>query len=202
MRILIASLVGFLALPVSAAAPIPVAANEGPMALIAAAPAAKGTYAIDVPTSITAKLTAYNAVAGQTDSTPFTTSVGAFSNPEVIAARSSDLARTLPYGTVIKVERTAADTPNCNFTKVEHQIGYRVIADAMNPRIVNTVDLLLDQHQKVPYQGRMINPAIAVGKCDQVKVTVVGRIPVTAIPATQAELAAMIEGEAKEIALR
>lgn len=202
MRFLVTALVGFLALPVSAAAPIPAAAHEGPTALVAAAPAAKSPYTKVYTYPFTAKLTAYNAVAGQTDSTPFTTASGAFSNPEVVAARSRDLASTLPYGTVIKIERTAADTPNCNFTTVEHQIGYRVIADAMNPRIVNTVDVLLDHHQKVPYQGRMINPALAVGRCAEVEITIVGRIPVSAIPATQAELAAMVDGTAAEIALR
>lgn len=141
------------------------------------------------------KLTAYNAVPWQTDSTPFTTASGAFSNPEVVAARSRDLAHKLPYGTVIAIERPYADTPACRFSVAEHQIGYRVIADAMNPRITNTVDVLLDHNQKVPVDGRMVNPALAIGRCQEVSVRVVGVIPVKDIPATQAELRAMVEGE-------
>jgi 3D (Asp-Asp-Asp) domain-containing protein len=201
MRILIASLVGFLALPVSAAAPIPAVNPSAPVAVVPTAPVAKSPYTKVNTYPFTAKLTAYNAVPEQTDSTPFTTGSGAFSNPEVVAARSSDLRYTLPYGTVIKVERLAADTASCNFSKVEDQIGYRVIADAMNPRIVNTVDILMDQSRKVPYQGRMINPALAV-KCTDVQITIVGRIPVSAIPDTQAELAAMVEGTSAELAVR
>lgn len=200
MRILIASLVGFLALPVSAAAPIPAAGATAPTAVAPAAAQVPSVFTKANSYPFTAKLTAYNAVPGQTDSTPFTTASGSFSNPEVVAARSSDLARTLPYGTVIKVTRTVADTPNCNFTSVEDQIGYRVVADAMNPRISNTVDILLDHTRKVPYQGRMINPALAVGKCAQVEVAIVGRIPVSAIPDTQAELKAMVEGVTETVA--
>lgn len=144
-------------------------------------------------TTLTTKLTAYNAVPGQTDNDPFTTASGAFSNPEVVAARSRDLATKLPYGTVIKIERTHADTPNCMYSKVEDQIGYRVLADAMNPRIVNTVDILLDQNRKVPVGTRMVNPGLALGKCGEATITVVGHIDVKDIPSTQAELASMVE---------
>lgn len=144
-------------------------------------------------TTLTTKLTAYNAVPAQTDNDPFTTASGAFSNPEVVAARSGDLASKLPFGTVIKIERTVADTPNCMYSKVESQIGYRVLADAMNPRIVNTVDILLDQNRKVPVGTRMVNPGLALGKCGSATITVVGHIAVKDIPSTQAELASMVE---------
>lgn len=154
-----------------------------------------------VASTISTKLTAYNAVPGQTDNTPFITAVGAFSNPEVVAARSRDLASELPYGTVIAIERTLADTPSCRFSVVEDQIGYRVIADAMNSRIVNTVDVLLDQNAKVPVDGRMVNPGLALGRCASVNIRVVGVIPVSDIPATQEELRAMVEGET-ELAIR
>jgi 3D (Asp-Asp-Asp) domain-containing protein len=163
-------------------------------------PAPKLTLASQ-PFSLTTKLTAYNAVPSQTDSNPFTTASGAFSNPEVVAARSSDLAYKLPYGTVIAIERAGSDTPSCNYGKVESQIGYRVIADAMNPRITNTVDVLLDQNKTVPVNGRLINPGRALGMCGQVTIRVVGRIAVKDIPATQAELAKMVE-ESTQIAAR
>ena len=202
MRFLVTALVGFLVLPVGVIAP-----NEAVAAQTALAPngleALKAhAYAKSVSAPFTAKLTAYNAVPGQTDATPFVTAAGAFSNPEVVAARSGDLAATLPYGTIIKIERTQADTPSCRFSSVEGQIGYRVIADAMNPRISNTVDVLLNQSKKVWVDGRLINTAYAVGRCAAVSVTVVGSMPVSAIPMTQTELAAMVEGGSPKVALR
>lgn len=201
MRFIVTALVGFLVLPVSVTAPIPAEAAQTalvPNGLQALMPSA---YKKEAPASLTAKLTAYNAVPGQTDSTPFITAVGAFSNPEVIAARSRDLAVQLPYGTIVKIERTAVDTPNCRYSQVEDQIGYRVIADAMNPRITNTVDVLLNQHRKVWVDGRMVNPALAVGRCDAVSVTIVGKVAISEIPDTQAELAMIVEG-GSELALR
>lgn len=187
-----------LALPASAAAPVATISSSTPAVVasstlaVAALPAPKLTLA-PVATSLTTKLTAYNAVPGQTDNNPFTTAIGAFSNPEVVAARSSDLATKLPYGTVIAIERSYPDSGACGFARVEHQIGYRVIADAMNPRIVNTVDVLLDQHDTVNYNGYQINPGRALGRCSDVTIRVIGRIAVKDIPATQTELAAMVE---------
>lgn len=204
MRFLITALVGFLVLPVGVIAP-----NSAEAAQTALTPG-MGIEALVAPgvhkkeaalPSFTAKLTAYNAVPGQTDATPFVTAAGAFSNPEVVAARSSDLAAKLPYGTIIKIERTQLDTPSCRFSSVEGQIGYRVVADAMNPRITNTVDVLLNQNKKVWVDGRLVNPAYAVGRCAEVSVTVVGKMSVSDIPMTQAELAAMVEG-GSEVALR
>lgn len=202
MRFLATALVGFLILPVSVTAPIPVEASQtalvpnGLEALVA-----PRTYTKAASAAFTAKLTAYNAVPGQTDSTPFVTAVGVFSNPEVVAARSRDLAATLPYGTIIKIERAHPDTSSCGYSAAEDQIGYRVIADAMNPRITNTVDVLLDQHKKVLVNGRLVNPALAIGRCNEVSVTVVGFVPVSEIPKTQAELAAIVEG-GSELAMR
>lgn len=196
MPFLVTALVGFLVLPVSVTAPIPAEAAQTAFAPVVE----PSPYTKVAETAFTAKLTAYNAVPAQTDANPFVTASGAFSNPEVVAARSRDLSATLPFGTVIKIERTVADTPACNFSKVESQIGYRVVADAMNPRIVNTVDVLLDQNRKVEVHGRTVNPALAVGRCDQVIVSVVGKLPISAIPDTQAELAAMVEGGTVELA--
>jgi 3D (Asp-Asp-Asp) domain-containing protein len=204
MRFLITALVGFLVLPVGVIAPNTAEAAQtaltpgmGIEALVAPNVSAK----VAAPVPFTAKLTAYNAVPGQTDATPFVTAAGAFSNPEVVAARSGDLAAKLPYGTIIKIERTQADSPACRFSSVEDQVGYRVIADAMNPRISNTVDLLLNQNKKVWVDGRLVNPAYAVGRCDAVSVTIVGKMSVSAIPMTQAELVTMVEGP-KTVAIR
>lgn len=143
-------------------------------------------------TPFTVKLTAYNAVPAQTDGNPFVTASGSFSNPEVVAARSGDLAKNLPFGTIVAIERTGADTPACNYSKVSHLIGYRVIADAMNSRITNTVDVLLDQDDTVVVGSRKVNPGLALGICGQVTVRVVGHLAVKDIPKTQEELASYI----------
>lgn len=193
MPFLITALVGFLVLPVSAAAPFTADAQVATTTVAVQAPAKKVAVATDTKTQVfTVKLTGYNAVPEQTDSNPFTTASGAYSNPDVVAARSGDLAKSLPFGTIIAVERTAADTPSCNYGKVSHLIGYRVIADAMNPRITNTVDILLDQEDTVRLGGKDVNPGIALGMCSKVTVSVVGRIAVKDIPDTQAELAALV----------
>src|SRR4051812_33253604 len=97
---------------------------------------AMGTTATDTPEqltypTLTVKMTAYNALPGQTDSTPDRTSIGAYTDPDIVAARSSDLADELPYGTVIEVVPAATSTrkdPNCGRETVEDKIGLRVIA--------------------------------------------------------------------------
>lgn len=138
-------------------------------------------------------MTSYNAVAAQTDGNPNITASGAWSNPEVVAARSRDLGAELPFGTVIKIERALADTPNCKFSSVEHLIGYRVIADTMHSRWTKKIDVLLDQRDTVMVEGRQVNPSRALGVCGQVTITVVGHVAIRDIPATQAELAAMFD---------
>lgn len=208
MQFLIPVLVGLMVLPISAitpaaasaATPEVIASSTEATTTVAQLPAPKLVLA-PVADSLTTKLTAYNAVPAQTDNNPMWTASGAFSNPEVVAARSSDLAYKLPYGTVIAIEHAGYDTPSCGYSKVESQIGYRVIADAMNPRISNTVDVLLDQHKTVLDYGRLINPGLVLGRCGQVTIKVVGHIAVKDIPATQAELAQMVE-QTSQLALR
>ena len=196
MPFLISTLVGLMVLPASVTAPIPagtadsattVAVSTAPVSLTLVTPGTK-----EAETPFTVKLTAYNAVPAQTDTNPFVTASGSFSNPEVVAARSGDLAKNLPFGTIIAIERSGIDTPACNYSKVAHQIGYRVIADAMNPRITNTVDVLLDEKDTVVVHGRKVNPGIALGMCGKVTVRVVGHIAVKDIPDTQAELASLV----------
>jgi 3D (Asp-Asp-Asp) domain-containing protein len=49
------------------------------------------------------RATAYNSLAGQTDSTPFITATGTRTRPGVVAL-SRDLLRSFPYGTRITIE--------------------------------------------------------------------------------------------------
>lgn len=195
------ALVGLLVLPVSATAPLHADAAQIASTTQVAAITKTSLIAPNIAyadmkagsTPFTVKLTGYNAVPSQTDGNPFVTASGAFSNPEVVVARSSDLASSLPFGTVVKITRSYQDTPSCNYSKVASQIGYRVVADSMNPRIHNTMDVLLDQSNTVSVGGRTVNPGIALGLCGNVSVSVVGHIAVKDIPATQAELAQMFE---------
>ncbi len=129
MHFLIPVLVSLMASPVSAAAPVDSYAVSTPAVMASSSeqlPAVKVSLAPMALAPLTTKLTAYNAVPSQTDNNPFVTAIGAFSNPEVVAARSGDLASKLPYGTVIAIERAGADTPSCYYSKVQSQIGYRV----------------------------------------------------------------------------
>ncbi len=184
---------GYLVLPGSVFAPIPVVEAQTIPSVTQAPAAATIVTTKSASAPLTVKLTAYNALPAQTDNNPFTTASGAFSNPEVVAARSVDLASKLPFGTVIEVSRSGADTPSCNYKLVESQIGYRVIADSMNTRITNTVDILMDETKTVTLGNRQLNPGIALGLCGNVSVRVVGHIKVSEIPDTQAQLAAMIQ---------
>jgi 3D (Asp-Asp-Asp) domain-containing protein len=196
MPFLISTLVGLMVLPASIASPI--APSAGVASTTVAVTTAPTSFKPVVPgtkeanTPFTVKLTAYNAVPSQTDGNPFVTASGSFSNPEVVAARSGDLAKDLPFGTIIAITRSGADTPSCNYGKVQQQIGYRVIADAMNPRITNTVDVLLDQNDTVTLGGKEVNPGKALGICGKVTIRVVGHIAVKDIPDTQDELAAYV----------
>ncbi|MFK7603844.1 hypothetical protein ACI3L1_16705 [Deinococcus sp. SM5_A1] len=77
-----------------------VAQTQRQQAQQAAAPvaaiAARGRTAI-------VRATAYNSLAGQTDSTPFITATGTRTRPGVVAL-SRDLLRSFPYGTRITIE--------------------------------------------------------------------------------------------------
>lgn len=139
-------------------------------------------------------LTSYNAVPEQTDENPTVTASGVATNPEVIAARSVDLAGALPYGTVIAIERDAADTENCRYGLVESQVGYRVIADSMHSRKREQIDVLLDSEKTVEVHGKEMNPSIALGFCRGVTIRVIGRLALKDIPETQEELRRIVEG--------
>ncbi len=146
-------------------------------------------------------LTSYNAVPEQTSPTPWLTASGASSNPEVIAARSHDLASKLPYGTIIAVLGPTSDDngPYCGYNNVQHLIGYRVIADSMAARMHNKIDIQLDQNDTVTLGGKQINPSRVMGACTGVAVQVVGFVNPAHIPSTQAALAKLVNG-GKQIA--
>lgn len=191
--IAVVALMGFLFSPGSAGAPAyaetvsaPIAVSQGaeePSKRLATSKEAAYTY--------TVSMTAYNAVPGQTDSNPFVTASGMYTYTDVVAARSRDMAAELPFGTVVRLERSAKDTPSCQFSQVEHLIGYRIIADTMHERWTHKIDVLLDPADKVVVDGRAHNPAVALGVCGQVTATVVGTVDMSNPPTTQAELAAM-----------
>lgn len=141
-------------------------------------------------------LTAYNAVEGQTDGNPFETASGAYSNPEVVAARSQDLADELPFGTIIEIEESNVSSGNaCGYSVVAPVIGYRVIEDTMNARYTNRIDVLL--HTKANYTTMdkgMKNAAEMLGICKGMTVRVVGYVDTDHIPKTQIELAKLVKG--------
>lgn len=179
--------------------------EASPTPEIAPPPAAEATAPVSVPakkitesSSLNVLLTGYNAVPEQTDSDPSTTASGAFSNPEVIAAVSEDLRYgPLPFGTIIAVEAQSPTGPYCEYEAVKHLIGYRVVADVMNPRWTNMVDILFDSERVVPVRvdgaTRLVNPARALGSCGNVTVRIVGTMKIKDIAATQADLAIHVE---------
>lgn len=141
------------------------------------------------PKAYSVEMTGYNAVRGQTDSDPFTTASGAFSNPDIVAARSADLSDELPFGTVIEIDSsTAMSSPNCGLASVEPFLGLRVIADSMHSRKRNQVDILFDSDVSMRAGGKHMNPAVTLGKCSDVTIRVVGHVDMKKMPRSQIEL--------------
>ncbi len=153
----------------------------------------------------TVTLTAYNAVPAQTDDNPLETASGMFSNPEIVAARSQNLAAKLPFGTIIELDGsniTSADT--CGYSIVAPLIGYRIIADTMNARYTDRIDVLFGT--KADYAtagGHKLNAANVLGICKGVTFRVVGHVAINDmkhLPKTQSELAALL-GKSSTLAL-
>jgi len=138
-------------------------------------------------------LTGYNAVPEQTDEDPFTTASGAYSNPEIIVARSVDLREKLPFGTVVKfsVPEDGTKAP-CGLSSVDHLVGYRVVADSMHPRKRSQMDILFDTGDTVKIGSKKVNPAVVLGVCKNIKMEVIGRIDIRDMPKTQTELKARV----------
>jgi hypothetical protein len=88
---------------------------------------------------------------------------------------------------VIAIE-AATSSPDCGYDKVGQLIGLRVIADTMNAKEHNKVDILLPQ-KTTNANGKTENPAVILGVCKDVTIQVVGHVDIASIPGTQAELA-------------
>lgn len=159
-------------------------ANAGTFTIASTTPAVAQK---ELPT-YSVSMTGYNAVPEQTDGDPFTTASGAYSNPEVMAARSVDLKDELPFGTVIEIVSATSSSVNCGLPVVQEHIGYRVIGDSMHPRKRNQIDLLFHTDPVIKARGRLVNPAIALGICKNVEIRVVGKIDIKDIPKSQEEL--------------
>lgn len=163
-----------------------------------------GTPAAAPVPNYTVMVTAYNAVPGQTDDSPYETASGAYSNPEVVAARSRDLAESLPFGTIIAFDGSDITAENtCGYNAVAHTIGYRVIEDSMNPRYTSRIDVLFDtKHNYIRPDGRTMNAANILGICKNVRIRVVGHVDINHIPQTQKALAALVRGNSGTIAIK
>ncbi len=176
---ILGALMGFLLLSGGAAAlPAHAMAPEAPVL---------PTYAVT--------LTAYNAVPEQTDASPLETASGAYSNPEVVAARSRDLAGELSFGTIIEIVGPSVSNNSCGYDIVAPIIGYRVIADTMNARYTDRVDILFSTESNYTLSGGNVkNAGVVLGICNDASIRVVGRVGIDHIPETQAELAAIVNG--------
>ncbi len=141
--------------------------------------------------TLTVTSTAYNAVPSQTDNSPFITASGAYSNPQVIVARSRDLSKKLPFGTIIAIEKPSRQR-TCGYDVVEKQIGYRVVGDTMNADRHNQIDILFNRKNTVRIHGAYINPSVVFGVCDHVTIRIVGHVLIHNIPRTQAKLATYV----------
>ena len=151
-------------------------------------------------------LTAYNAVPEQTDDDPFVTASGAYSNPEVVAARSRDLAADLPFGTIIEILGPSDPDNSCGYDIVAPIIGYRIIADTMNARYTDRIDILfgIDSNYTLA-DGRTKNAGNVLGICKGATVRVVGHVDITRpgrLPDTQEKLAALVNGVGPTLALK
>lgn len=139
-------------------------------------------------------MTGYNAVPEQTDSDPLVTASGAYSNPEIIVARSVDLAEDLPFGTVIEItSKSATSTRGCGLSVVEDHVGYRVVADSMHPRKRQQIDVLFDTEASVLLGGKSVNAARVLGVCKGVEIRVVGEVDIKKMPRNQFELKRIVE---------
>lgn len=162
---------------------------------------AVATTTAEEPPSISVTLTGYNAVPAQTKPDPSTTANGGPSNPEVVAARSRDLGKTLPFGTIIEIVGPASPKlqDSCGYGPVKGEIGYRVITDTMNAKFSDRIDVLLpDAPQYKTADEGYVNPAVVLGICSDVSIRVVGHIDLTNpydLPTTQAALAAIVAAQ-------
>lgn len=191
MQIITSALMGILLFPGAMFhSPIPQSTSVKPLESVAVGEDTIPLSNTSVDT-LTVKSTSYNAVPNQTDSSPFTTASGAYSNAQVVVARSRDLSKKLPFGTIIAIERPARQS-TCGYSIVEKQIGYRVVADSMNIVKHNQIDILFNRKNKVRIRNTYKNPSVVFGVCNHVTIRIVGHILIRNIPRTQARLAAYV----------
>ena len=93
-------------------------------------------------------MTAYTSVASQTDATPNLTASGAEAGPGTAAA-SRDLLGRLPYGT--RVEVVSVSGEGCGGWVPETPL---TVADTMNARIENHLDVWLETEEQARNWGR------------------------------------------------
>ncbi len=118
-------------------APKPVAVKPAPKP----SPVVRATSSRSLLT-ITAKSTAYNSLANQTDSTPFVTATGARTRFGVVAL-SRDLLRRIPYGSIVRIEdlgNWGNGRGRGTYNRMLAGVNF-VVEDTMNARKRNTVDV-------------------------------------------------------------
>ncbi len=128
--------------PAPKPAPKPVAAKP-----VAVKPAPKPSPVVRTSSSrslmvITAKSTAYNSLAAQTDSSPFVTATGARTRFGVVAL-SRDLLRRIPYGSIVRIEDLgtwANGRGRGTYNRMLSGVNF-IVEDTMNIRKRNTVDV-------------------------------------------------------------
>lgn len=96
------------------------------------APMAQG--AVRTGRTAIVRATAYNSLAGQTDSTPFITATGTRTRPGVVAL-SRDLLRSFPYGSKIMLEDMSGRYNNLLRGRIF------VVEDTMAARKTNSLDI-------------------------------------------------------------
>ena len=173
--------------------------------LVSALPASANAPTMPVGPTYSVAMTGYNAVPAQTDGDPFTTASGAFSNPEVVAARSQDLGQNLPFGTIVAIDGPSVPDGTCGYDVVGKTIGYRVIADTMNRKFTDRIDVLFSTKDNyIMPNGTTKNAGIVLGVCHDVSIRVVGYVDISNpanLPKTQAALAALVGGS-NDLALK
>jgi 3D (Asp-Asp-Asp) domain-containing protein len=175
-------------------------------AVLSALPAYANAPTVQEVSNYPVTLTAYNAVPDQTSDHPLVTASGAYSNPEVVAARSQDLANLLPFGTVIAITGPSSSENSCGYGVVAPIIGYRVIADTMNARYTDRLDILFNTNANYLLgNGIVKNAAPILGRCDGASIRIVGHINISnpaELPKTQQQLAALVNGNGNSVALQ
>jgi len=94
------------------------------------------------------EMTAYTSAIAQTDATPNVTASGAEAGPGTAAA-SHDLLERLPYGTQVVVVSVSGE--GCGGRVPETPL---TVADTMNPRIENHLDVWLETTEQALNWGR------------------------------------------------